>query len=220
MAISPIAMANVLRGGIDMTPGPKGDPNQPYDPRAMSAQRSLGAIGTGFGMASGMMGLGTLGSLVGRGIDTSRANNYTANLGLGRPVSYFSWSSPGEQATNAVQREQDREANRGYAMGASGYGLSPDSGGLGNDGSPGGPSGGAGGEGMGNGGNAWAQGGPVTTDRLAGPNPVGPDDGYGALQDGEFVVRAAAAKKLGHDALQKINQGDFKTKALIEALKR
>ena len=214
-----IVTPSVLQGGVDMMPAAKGD-QSPYDPRSLSAQRAFGMVGTGAGFMGAPFGTGTMLNALGRAIDTSRANNYTANLGLGRPVSYFSWSSPGQQAIDTVQQEQNREAARGYAMGAQGYGLSPDSGGLGSDGSPGGPGSGPGGEGMGNGGNAWTQGGPVTLDRLAGPDPAGPDDGYGALQGGEFVVRAAAARKLGQEALQKINAGDFKTRALIEALKR
>lgn len=209
---------NVLQTGIDMTPSTPG-PAGPYDPKAMSAQTGFGMMGTGLGLATGGFGLGTLGSLAGRAIDTNRANNYTQSLGLGRPASFFSWSSPGEQAIAAVNNEQTREANRGYAMGAGGFGLSPDSGGLGSDGSPGGPSGGSGGEGMGNGGNAWAEGGPVTHDRLTGPNPAGPDDGYGQLQAGEYVLRQQAANRLGPQVLDKINRGDFKTKALINALR-
>ena len=43
----------------------------------------------------------------------------------------------------------------------------------------------------------YAKGGHVTRDRLHGPNPPGPDDGYAALDAGEFVIKASDVKKLG-----------------------
>lgn len=46
------------------------------------------------------------------------------------------------------------------------------------------------------GGGGFAFGGKVTKKRLAGPNPKGPDDGFGALDIGELVVPAKVAKKL------------------------
>jgi hypothetical protein len=36
----------------------------------------------------------------------------------------------------------------------------------------------------------FAVGGVVTPGALIGPKPNNPDDGYGSLQDGEFVVRS------------------------------
>ena len=165
------------------------------------------AAGQGFGRSAGsafggLMGtpFGPMGSLIGAGIG-----------------SFFGGRN---DAINAeMNSERDREAARANAMGAGGYGLSPDGGGLGKGGDPSGPSGGPGGEGMGNGGNAWAQGGPVTMERLAGPNPPGPDDGYGALEAGEHVIRKAAAQRLGPDLLAKLNSGDFKRQAIAKALR-
>jgi len=43
----------------------------------------------------------------------------------------------------------------------------------------------------------YAKGGHVTRDRLHGPNPPGPDDGYAALDAGEYVIRAADVKRMG-----------------------
>jgi hypothetical protein len=43
----------------------------------------------------------------------------------------------------------------------------------------------------------FAKGGHVTRDRLIGPNPPGPDDGYAALDVGEVVVKASDVKRLG-----------------------
>jgi hypothetical protein len=82
----------------------------------------------------------------------------------------------------------------GYSDNGGGSGFDGGAGGYGAGGSDG-PGGGFGGEG--NGGNAWAKGGHVTKDRLIGPDPIGPDDGYGQLDHGEYVVKASDVKRLG-----------------------
>ena len=56
----------------------------------------------------------------------------------------------------------------------------------------------------------WYKGGLVTADRLSGPNPKTPDDGYGALQDGEYVIKASSVKKYGKGLLADINSGKYK----------
>jgi len=53
----------------------------------------------------------------------------------------------------------------------------------------------------------FARGGPVTADRLTGPNPRGPDDGYGALDAGEYVMRSSAVQRYGQEAMQALNEG-------------
>ena len=45
--------------------------------------------------------------------------------------------------------------------------------------------------------SGYYKGGKVTKDRLRGPNPKGPDEGYGALQSGEFVVPKHIVKAIG-----------------------
>jgi len=55
----------------------------------------------------------------------------------------------------------------------------------------------------------YAKGGRVNKNQLTGPDPQGPDDGYGALQGGEFVVKKAAVRKYGEGMLGKINSGKF-----------
>ena len=56
----------------------------------------------------------------------------------------------------------------------------------------------------------WAMGGMVKKGMLSGPNPAGPDDGYGALKGGEYVIKASAVKKYGKGLLGEINSGKFK----------
>jgi hypothetical protein len=57
----------------------------------------------------------------------------------------------------------------------------------------------------------YAQGGMVDADDLKGQAP-GPDDGYGALQDGEYVIKKAAVHKYGQAMLDAINNGTFQFK--------
>jgi len=65
----------------------------------------------------------------------------------------------------------------------------------------------------------FAQGGHVSMQHLLGPNPEGPDDGYGALKDGEFVMNDKAVKKYGIELMQAINSGKIskgKLRGLLE----
>jgi hypothetical protein len=41
---------------------------------------------------------------------------------------------------------------------------------------------------------------------LLGPDPGGPDEGYAALQKGEYVVRKKAVNKYGEDFLEALNE--------------
>jgi len=97
----------------------------------------------------------------------------------------------------------------GYGGDGGGYGG--DSGGGGSD-SGGGDSGGGGSDGAGadSGGDSagWAKGGKVTMNGLlTDVDPPGPDEGYGALQVGEYVIKKSTAKKLGDKKLNALNQG-------------
>jgi hypothetical protein len=55
----------------------------------------------------------------------------------------------------------------------------------------------------------YNQGGMVTPDRLMGRAPA-PDDGYGALQGGEYVITKAAVEKYGKRMMDAINNGTFR----------
>ena len=68
---------------------------------------------------------------------------------------------------------------------------------------------GGGDAGFGGGSQAFNQGGMVTPDRLMGRAPA-PDDGYGALQGGEYVITKAAVEKYGKRLLDAINNGTFR----------
>ena len=69
-------------------------------------------------------------------------------------------------------------------------------------------------------GSMFNKGGQVTMNRLRGPNPMGPDDGYGGLDDGEFVINAKSVGKYGIELMNAINAGKIskgKLRGLLEA---
>ena len=66
-------------------------------------------------------------------------------------------------------------------------------------------------------GGGWAAGGYVDGKALLGPNPPGPDDGMGALDDGEYVIKASSVKKYGKGLLGQINEGKI-SKAKLKGL--
>jgi hypothetical protein len=69
-----------------------------------------------------------------------------------------------------------------------------------------------------NGGSGFAQGGHVSIMDLQGPNPMGPDDGYGALKDGEFVINNKAVTKYGIELMNAINSGKIPKGKLLGLL--
>jgi hypothetical protein len=58
-------------------------------------------------------------------------------------------------------------------------------------------------------GGEYAHGGMVDARHLKGKAPA-PDDGYGALQGGEYVITKAAVEKYGKRLLDAINNGTFR----------
>lgn len=78
--------------------------------------------------------------------------------------------------------------------------------GQGNQGEGGGPPGTGG----------WAKGGLI--DKLTGPDPSGPDNGYGKLQVGEYVIKKSSVKKYGQGLLDMINEGKIPAKKIKSLL--
>ena len=107
--------------------------------------------------------------------------------------------------------------NEGGAGGAGGIGNDGGEGGAGSAGT--GTGGGMGNTGEGGGGpgeGGWAKGGLI--DKLTGPDPSGPDDGYGKLQVGEYVIKKSAVKKYGKGLLDMINDGKVPAKKMKSLL--
>ena len=123
-------------------------------------------------------------------------------------------SDPQQQAAAIRQAEADsaaQRANEAAAAQASGGGGGGGRGGSSNS-NPGDP-------GRGGGGAHLAKGGYVSMQHLGGPDPEGPDDGYAALKDGEYVINDKAVKKYGIELMQAINSGKIskgKLRGLLE----
>ena len=96
---------------------------------------------------------------------------------------------------------------KGEGSGSGGdTGSGPDGSGMGggNGDSPGeGPSGGKGAGGD----SGWSKGGIITKAKLSGSNPTGPDDGFGALDAGEYVIRTSSVNRYGADVMAALNAG-------------
>jgi len=73
--------------------------------------------------------------------------------------------------------------------------------------------------GFNSGGAGLYKGGYVSMQHLGGPDPEGPDDGYAALKDGEYVINDKAVKKYGIELMNAINSGKIskgKLRGLLE----
>ena len=77
---------------------------------------------------------------------------------------------------------------------------------------------GGGDAGFGGNSQAFNQGGMVRLKDLLGKAP-GPDDGYGALQDGEFVIKRDAVKRYGVKMLEQINRRKIAKKQVSKFFK-
>jgi hypothetical protein len=113
---------------------------------------------------------------------------------------------PGISAGETLNRQmaQDRADSAGGERGYSGDNSGDNAGWGSRD---------AGGDG------GYAKGGHVSMQRLQGPNPAGPDDGYAALKDGEYVINDKAVKKYGIELMEAINLGKIskgKLRGLLE----
>lgn len=121
-----------------------------------------------------------------------------------------------QMAENAAQaiREASAEASLAPGAGSGGGGGNRD-GGIGGS-NPGDTGRGGGGAHVGGG---YAKGGHVSMMNLQGPDPAGPDDGYAALKDGEYVINDKAVKKYGIELMEAINSGKIsngKLRGLLE----
>jgi hypothetical protein len=64
----------------------------------------------------------------------------------------------------------------------------------------------------------FAYGGYVSMQDLQGPNPEGPDDGYAALKDGEYVINDQAVNQYGIELMNLINSGKISKGELLGLL--
>ncbi|CAB5212799.1 hypothetical protein UFOVP189_51 [uncultured Caudovirales phage] len=137
---------------------------------------------------------------------------------LGRNLKYVSpitGALTGAYGNYLASKVNENYSNEGRNSGGGGH----DWGGGGQTAATGGNNGDASGGGDRGTRGGFAQGGHVSIMDLQGPDPQGPDDGYAALKDGEFVINDKAVKKYGIELMQAINSGKIskgKLRGLLE----
>jgi hypothetical protein len=193
-----------MSGGDNGGAGYSGQMGEARSSTDMGLVNAIGNLGMSPGMsaARGYLGGGPLGAalggLLGWGSSAARDNpgygfaNYDPQgYGMNADAQGYS-AARGYEGSGSGYGGEGIGGGGGYGDGAAGPGGN---GSAGSDASGGadGPGGTSGGADSGDGsdsdsGDGWYRGGLVTKDRLKGPNPKGPDEGYGALQSGEYVV--------------------------------
>jgi hypothetical protein len=122
-----------------------------------------------------------------------------------------------EQANAAAVSVSISEANAAAAANAPSVAADPSGQGATGVAPPGGgeaPSADSGVSGVGPDGIGFAKGGKVTLRHMTGPNPKGKDDGYVALDAGEYVIKKSSVDKYGESLLSLINEGKVSKKKL------
>ena len=133
-----------------------------------------------------------------------QSNNFLASLLSGiLPSSNVSLNPAQIETREVTPNPYGGVGLYGDAGTTSGYGGGADAPGANADGFGGGDAG------FGGGSQAFNQGGMVTPERLMGRAPA-PDDGYGALQGGEYVITKAAVERYGKAMMDAINNGTFR----------
>lgn len=182
-----------------------------YNPAATTAPLTgllaAGSDGSGGSNAGDARGPGTTntGGIPGLNIDPVAlglgrvAGLFGSSVSLGNPapVDERSRYTPAALAEfqAAVDREAQAEANVAGSAGMGNFGGGSDSFGEGQ----------------------YAKGGKVNMAPQK-YDPPGPDDGYAALDNGEFVIRKSAVKKYGANIFEKINAGKIPAKRLKSLL--
>ena len=158
-------------------------------------------------------------------LGTSLGGGFGSPAAQGQTSSQSGEGNPGEQGGFTSYDTGVGNPGESDSGGYGGYGGTSSDTGSGNpgesgssDSSSGGGDGTSSGAGTDSGGDGWAMGGKVTKSRLKGPNPKGPDEGYGALLSGEYVIKKSAVKKYGQGLLDMINDGKIPAKKMKSLL--
>lgn len=206
-------LGRAVGGFFNTGPGYESGPNARMSATALANLNSQNTISTGMtGLPSNYNTSSSYGGVAAENaaIQNALAQQYSDNAANA--------IATGSNVTDPSQRSNgggyDREGFSGSGA-AAGSSTSADSGAS--NASSGGESGGWGSRDAGGG---FYKGGQVTMDRLQGPNPMGPDDGYAGLKDGEFVINAKSVGKYGIELMNAINAGKIskgKLRGLLEA---
>jgi hypothetical protein len=132
------------------------------------------------------------------------ASQAAADAAIGGASSAAAAAAAADAANAAAADAADAEGG-GIGTGATG--------GVGGASGVGGVGAGDGGGGIGAG-EGLAVGGKVTSKHMTGPNPKGKDDGYVALDAGEYVIKKSSVDKYGESLLSLINEGKVSKKKL------
>ena len=185
-----------------------GDARGPGTDNTGSGQTIYGGLANLAGEAQ-RAGFNTLGGFLASGIPVGAAYK-------GGSYSIADLAALGNKdAIAALAAEAALAPGRAAANAATiaGFGGSGDGQGGGGGGDYGGP----GGAGFGGGSQAFAKGGKVNMAPQIN-NPPGPDDGYAALDNGEYVIRKKAVQKYGANIFEQINAGKIPARRLKSLL--
>ena len=167
---------------------------------------------TGFAGGGGSYSFSDLLSALGFGSDPASGSGPSSAqqaTGSGFPGSVQDGSFGSGFSNDGMFGSYDGSFGPGSAMDAAPATASFEGGfGGGDSGGGGGMGGGMSGGDMGGMGGmeGFSHGGHVTRNRLHGPDPVGPDDGYAALNIGEGIITAKAMKHYGKGILSRLNK--------------
>jgi len=202
-------LTGLLAAGSDGSGGSNaGDARGPGTDNFNDGQTGYGVLGNLAGEAQ-RAGFNTLGGFLASGIPVGAAYK-------GGSYSIADLAALGNKdAIAALAAEAALAPGRAAANAATiaGFGGSGDGQGGGGGGDYGGP----GGAGFGGGSQAFAKGGKVNMKPQMN-NPPGPDDGYAALDNGEYVIRKKAVQKYGANIFEQINAGKIPAKRLKSLL--
>lgn len=113
----------------------------------------------------------------------------------------------GDTSTDSTNNTDSGDSSDGNSDSGSSDSGGDSGGGDSGGGDSGGGGGDSGGGDSGGGDGGYAKGGLVNKSKLKGKNPKGRDDGYAALDAGEYVIRQSAVKKYGIGLFDAINSG-------------
>ena len=202
-------LTGLLAAGSDGSGGSNaGDARGPGTDNFNDGQTGYGVLGNLAGEAQ-RAGFNTLGGFLASGIPVGAAYK-------GGSYSIADLAALGNKdAIAALAAEAALAPGRAAANAATiaGFGGSGDGQGGGGGGDYGGP----GGAGFGGGSQAFAKGGKVNMAPQIN-NPPGPDDGYAALDNGEYVIRKKAVQKYGANIFEQINAGKIPARRLKSLL--
>jgi hypothetical protein len=171
-----------------------------------------GGFGDGYGTAGGVSGIGVGSS---EGINSMDASSDSYSGGYSDSGGYSSSDSGGYSSS-------DSGSDSSSSSGGDGSSSSGDGSSSGGDGSSsGGDSGSSSGSDSGSssgGDGGYAKGGKVTRAKLKGRNPKGKDDGYAALDAGEYVIQKSAVDMYGDEIFSLLNDRKISKKKLQSLL--